>query len=170
MLLRRALIEARRASAMGQARPIADDVCDADHDAEFVALQAAFRRSGGVERADRLACAMGALPQGDAFSLDRLILSKRIFSFDWHGEVWVPLFQLDRRSLSPRSRPARVLAELRPVCDGWAILRWYARPNRWLQDLAPIDLLDSQPDQVLAAARAVHDGCRAADAIDAPWR
>ena len=64
------------------------------------------------------------------------------------------MFQFELRDLSVKQGPRKVLAELSPVLDGWALAAWFARPNSWLNDRSPVDTLDSNLAAVLAAARA----------------
>lgn len=47
-----------------------------------------------------------------------------------------------------------MLAELRPVFDGWALAAWFAKRNTWLNDRCPVDTVASNLMAVLEAARA----------------
>jgi len=47
-----------------------------------------------------------------------------------------------------------VLAELVSEYDGRRLAEWFVEPNGWLDEARPIDVLDSNPEEVLQAARA----------------
>jgi len=123
-----------------------------DHD--FIMMHAVYRASGGIARADELAGSLEEHACGDFVGLARLIVSRQIFSFQWHDSFWVPMFQFDRRSLHVKAGPRQVLHELTTVFDGWTLATWFAQPNGWLKEHRPIDLLDSKLAAVVEAARA----------------
>jgi uncharacterized protein (DUF2384 family) len=74
--------------------------------------------------------------------------------FEWGAQLWVPWFQFDRSDMTLRRGPAEVIAELEPVFGGWELASWFARPNLWIADQRPIDLIDVSHVSVLGAARA----------------
>ncbi len=119
----------------------------------FRALRQACRATGGIARGDDLAQRLEDCRRIDFISLARLIARRDIFAFEWQGSLWVPMFQFDPHDLSIRLAPQRVTAQLHAVRDGWTLATWFARPNGWLQGRRPLDLLDSQPDLVVRAAR-----------------
>jgi hypothetical protein len=59
-----------------------------------------------------------------------------------------------RHVAPPRPGPAGVIAELSPIFDGWELASWFAKPNLWIADAKPIDLVDECLGAVLGAARA----------------
>lgn len=123
-----------------------------EHD--FNALRHAFRPSGGIARGDDLARLLEDHRCGDFISLARFIAQHEIFAFQWRDSFWIPMFQFDLKDLSIREGPHRVLAELESVFDGWALAMWFAQRNWWLHEHRPVDLLESDLDSVLQAARA----------------
>lgn len=56
--------------------------------------------------------------------------------------------------LTLRPAPRCVLDELHGALDGWALAGWYVRAQASLHGQRPLDLLDTDLDTVLAAARA----------------
>ena len=120
----------------------------------FRTVLSAYHASGGVARGDNLGRLLDDWQCGDFVSLARLIASGEIFSFRWHGENWVPMFQFDLRDLSCRPGPRQVSAELKSVFDDWTLAVWFVQPNSWLHAQRPLDLLDSNLPAVLQAARA----------------
>jgi hypothetical protein len=132
----------------------ADDVADFDPgDAGFIALCAAYRGSGGIARGTDLAHWMAGRGEGDSLALAALIVGRQVFSFDWNGTFWVPVFQLSPRQPAWGAGARQVLAELAPLLDGWQLAAWFVRGNTWLSGQRPLDLLAGQPDRALAAAR-----------------
>ena len=121
---------------------------------DFVTMLTAYHASGGMARGDNLGRLLDDWQCGDFVSPARLIAAGEIFSFKWHGENWVPMFQFDLRDLSVQPGPKQVLAELKPVFDDWTVAVWFVQPNSWLQEQRPLDLLDSDLPAVLQAARA----------------
>ena len=123
-------------------------------DRDFRVMRDVYRGSGGIARGDDLARLLEDHRCGDFISLARLIVNGEIFGFEWHDTYWVPMFQFDLRDLSNRPAVPRVLAELSTVFDGWALAVWFAQRNSWLNDQRPVDLLDTELDNVLQAASA----------------
>lgn len=123
-------------------------------DAQFVSLQDAYRSHGGLSRGDALADRMSLTGAGGYLDLARLIVGGQLFSFYWHQDFWLPLFQFDPQRLEPLEAPRRVLAALRGALDGWAIASWYATPAVALGGETPLARLDSDLPAVLALADA----------------
>lgn len=123
-------------------------------DAQFRGLRAAYRHSGGLARGDDLARLLEDRQQGDFISLAKVLVGREVFGFKWHEELWIPMFQFELRDLSIKRAHRPVLAELMPVFDNWSLADWFARPNSWLFDQSPVQLLGSNLPAVLAAARA----------------
>jgi hypothetical protein len=117
-------------------------------------MRQAYRATGGIARGEDLARWLEDRQLGDFVTLARLIVSGVVFSFEWQDAFWIPMFQFDRHDLSVRPGPQRVLAELAADFDGWSLAVWFAEPNSWLADRRPVDLLESNLDAVLQAARA----------------
>jgi len=65
----------------------------------------------------------------------------------------VPMFQFELRNLSVKPGLRQVLAELSTAFVGWALANWFVRPHGWLKDRRPVDLMDTDISQILAAAR-----------------
>lgn len=135
----------------GDAALVASDL---PNDRGFAAMRAAFRATGGLARADDLARLLDDHRQGVFPNLAALIDSGDVSGFEWRDALWVPMFQFELRDLSIKQRSRQVLAELPVSYDGWAIAAWFVRPNSWLNERRPVDLLDSNLPALLDAARA----------------
>lgn len=143
-----------RGSALPRTATIARN-CDTQRDdANFIALLNAYRPTGGLLRGDDLADLRAMRDQGDHAALARSIVAGEILCFEWNRTFWVPAFQLEGDSLIVGSGAHSVLAELSRAFDGWSAAQWFAAPNAWLRDRAPVDLMASDLPAVIDAARA----------------
>jgi hypothetical protein len=120
-------------------------------DALFVEMLRAYRRSGGLAReAEILERTHAARSPGWKVDSD----SGALICFEWGQRFWLPWFQFDPADMSLRPGPGRVVAELSPIFDGWGLASWFARPNLWIGNARPVDLIDDCLAGVLGAARA----------------
>ena len=114
---------------------------------EFAALNSAeLADLVGSRAANRAALAHGWQKQG------------RIFAVPVGREQRYPLFQIDLGSGKPKPAVARALEALRAAgLDGWQVALWFAGALARLGDRRPVDLLDAEPERVVAAAAAVDE-------------
>lgn len=113
-----------------------------ERDQRFLSMLRAFRQHGGLAREDAAAATDG--PRA----------TDVVIRFEWGGARWRPHFQFDPATGRPREVVTRVARELQHAMDGWALACWFAEPNAWLSGQRPVDLLDSDPTEIHAAARA----------------
>jgi hypothetical protein len=123
-------------------------------DEGFISMLEQYRASGGIANGAELAQRKIQCKDNNLSALARLIVSGEVFSFEWYGSFWVPLFQFNPQELTTRYCVGQVLRELTTVFDGWALAVWFVQANAWIENKKPIDLLDSHLSQVLHAARA----------------
>lgn len=119
----------------------------------FSALLAAYRATGGTARGDDVARLLDDHRLGDFDTLARLVASNAVFGFEWLSTLWIPMFQFKLRDLSIKPGAQLVMAELGASFDGWARAAWFALPNSWLNDRRPVDLMDTDLNEVLGVAR-----------------
>ena len=131
-----------------------DDVGAVPNRRGFDALLAAYGATGGTACGDALGQHLQDQQRGDLMTLARLITNRQIFTFEWQSTFWIPMFQFEPSDFSARRGPSKVLAELSPVFEGWALAAWFAQPNCWLHGKRPVDQLDVNLPAVFAAARA----------------
>ena len=120
---------------------------------EFAAMLLAFKTTGGALRSDELSRLLEQRKKGDQVRLAKLVGSRELCSFEWHCKCWVPMFQFEPGDLSMRPGPRQVIFELGGFRQGWALAKWFVQPNAALNGRLPIDLMQSDLDDVLAAAR-----------------
>lgn len=121
----------------------------------FVALLEAFRATGGTAPGDIVARLLEDHQVGDVVSLAKLIYSGQVFGFEWRADFWIPMFQFDADDLVLNAGAQRVRAALPPLWSGWALASWFAGPNAWLDGRSPADMLDSDLEAVIRAARSL---------------
>ncbi|TDP71078.1 hypothetical protein [Roseateles toxinivorans] len=131
-----------------------EQISDLPSSLGFIGLQAAFRATGGTARADDLARLLEYRRSADGATLPELMAEGAVFGFRWRHCLWIPMFQFDLADLSIKRGPHAVLEELSNDFDGWTRAAWFARPTAWLQGRRPVDLLESNLNAVLGAARA----------------
>jgi hypothetical protein len=83
----------------------------------------------------------------------KLLRKGQLFAVRYRGQDFYPSFQFDVAEARPRPVIARALGRLQAAgLRGWEIAFWFTDPNGWLDDSRPVDLLQSDPDAVAAAA------------------
>jgi len=128
--------------------------CRRIEDQQHCMMTAAFERSGGLASLNFVEKLMYR------HSGKRLIDSsghdprRRILSYPWKAQTLVPLFQFDMADMSRRIEVDAVICELADIFDDWSLALWFAQPNCWLQDCAPVDVIRWDHDAVFNAARA----------------
>ena len=125
------------------------------HDAHTVMrLLDAFSDIGGVVNGDTLATLLRERTGQPISLLAGWIVHRRVLSFSWHSQTFLPLFQFDLALPQVRPGVLQLMAELRGVFDDLELADWFARPNSWLGDIAPARLYVDNFPAVLHAARA----------------
>lgn len=141
------------ATSIDALMPVPDhDISDAPSAAGFAAMQKAFAPSGGLVRADDLVRQFRDRQRGDYVQLARMIAVGDVCSYEWQRILWLPMFQFDPHDLSVKQSARMVLDELGNEFEQWALAAWFARPNPWLADRRPVDLLRLNPLAVIEAA------------------
>ena len=120
---------------------------------DFDTMLADYMWSGGIARHQEVASRLEETHAGTSSSLQRLLDSHAVFAFDWRGSLWLPMFQFQQPGMFVKPPSRKVLSELAGVFDGWSLAVWYLQPNTWLDNRRPVDMLDTHPAAVLAAAR-----------------
>jgi hypothetical protein len=131
-----------------------DFISENARDRQFIEMLRGFRETGGLARGDEVADMLLRATGHDVSLLARWIVTKQVLSFDWHGELWLPLFQFELATMERRENVRRVIAELSPAFDAWHLSCWFATPNSWLSGRAPVESLAIDLPAVLQAARA----------------
>jgi hypothetical protein len=81
----------------------------------------------------------------------------RVLAVEWNGSMVFPTFQFDA-DVQPRPAVATVLTHLRAAgLSAWQQALWFNAATGWLGDRRPVDLLDTDPAAVVAAAAAFHE-------------
>jgi hypothetical protein len=119
----------------------------------------AFLAEFGALTSKEVAELAGSRATNRAALANRWKAQGRIFAIETGGQSLFPAFQFAEDG---QARPvvAEVLAALGPKAAGWQTALWFTGANGWLGAKRPVDLLESAPEAVAAAAR------REAEAFD----
>jgi hypothetical protein len=82
--------------------------------------------------------------------VSRWVKESRVFAVDTPGGRVFPGFQFSGGE--PRPVIARVLAALGTELRGWEVLTWFTGSSGYIDGDRPVDLLETAPDEVVAAA------------------
>jgi len=121
---------------------------------QFVDLLNAYRRSGGLARAQELAARFQRQGINDISPLAGWLLRREVISIEWQSKIWLPLFQFQPAGMALHPGLSPVLAELVAVYTDWDVATWFTQPNPWLANATPADSLAMGAAHVLDAARA----------------
>jgi hypothetical protein len=105
----------------------------------------------GALTAEQVANQAGSTASNRSALASRWHSEGRIIGVPLHGRTLYPAFQF--RDGRPSPIVARAGAILRDRgLSGWPLALWFTTPSGWLWDRRPVDLLDEDPERVLAAA------------------
>src|SRR5664279_6531996 len=79
--------------------------------------------------------------------------NREIFAIQHGREDYLPLYGLDPRDHRPRKEMAEILKIFGDAKEGWGLAFWFAGLNSFLDDKRPQDVLATDPEQVIAAAK-----------------
>ena len=126
----------------------------ANQDYQYREMERSFRDKGGIASADEVSDMLGRHTDQPISMLARWIVDREVLSFDWQARKMVPLFQFEHHTMRLRPLVVDVIRELVPVLNDWELSLWFAHPNGWLDDAAPVDTIDVDARAVYEAARA----------------
>jgi hypothetical protein len=126
-----------------------------DKGEQYISMLEAYRQHGGLARGEEVADLLRHRNTHCSIStLARSIVTREVLSFQWHTELWLPLFQFNLNDMSHKDAPRRVTAELAAAFDAWNLSCWFVQPNSWLKERMPLELIARDADAVLHAAKA----------------
>jgi hypothetical protein len=131
--------------------PLSSPVACAD--GEFIDLLEAYRGSGGLARAKEVRVQVARQHQASLAMLASWIVRRQVICFVWQTKMWLPLFQFDPSSMTPRTGLRDVLSELAPAYADWELAQWFVRPHPGLANRTPAAALAQSPNAVLNVAR-----------------
>lgn len=108
-----------------------------------------YRGNGGLARAEHVLSSLSRRGVADLSSMARWIVECRVISFDWQSEIWLPLFQFDPVDMSLRPEVAPLIAEWDGLLDARELAQWFARPNGWLGELSPAEVIAAHAGRFL---------------------
>lgn len=132
-------------------RPPAATIEQARRNAE---TRARFLRKHEALEAEQVHALFGSKAKNKAALAARWRAEGKVFAVEHSGDLLYPAFQFDEGG-RPRPIIGKVLAALGPHVGPWQVALWFVSPNGWLDGARPIELMDTEPDRVLEAARDV---------------
>jgi hypothetical protein len=122
---------------------------------KMITVELAYRRHGGIVSADEVVNMLSERDHRQPLSrVARWLVAGSVVSFGWQARAWLPLFQFDPREMGVRPEVTAVIRELSGIFDEWELVSWFASPNTWLGNMAPVAAMTSLPAAVIEAARA----------------
>ena len=122
--------------------------------AMLVAARKAVLASGDWLSATELASLAGFSPRNPSAQPNKWKRQGQIFAIHHKGIDYFPGFGLDPdRGFRPLKALADVIGILAGHKDGWGMAYWFQSVNGFLGGKRPQDLLATDPDRVIAAAR-----------------
>jgi hypothetical protein len=76
-----------------------------------------------------------------------------IFAIQHGRDDYLPLYGLNSGNHRPRKEMAEILKVFGDAKDGWGLAFWFAGLNSFLDDERPQDVLATDPERVIAAAK-----------------
>ena len=122
-------------------------------DAQARALFDGYATRGGLVSGDSLLQAMRGSWRQPISVLARWIALRKVLSFTWRGEILLPSFQFEPPRHVPLDGVTEAVAELVDAFDDPGLAAWFIQPHTWLGDAVPADLVRTDPQAVLGAAR-----------------
>jgi hypothetical protein len=124
-----------------------------DRDRQFVQMLRQYRDTGGLARGDEVVERLAQHGGRGVPTLARQIVERSVMSFEWRGELWLPMFQFERADMALKPGPQQVAAELASAFDAWNTAFWFVQPNPWLKGRMPVDVITMELAEVIQAAR-----------------
>jgi hypothetical protein len=121
---------------------------------QFATMEHAYARRGGLVGGDEAAWLLRRHAGHPISVLARWIVERRVVSFTWESRLLVPMFQFTPCEMSLRAGVSEAARALSGRFDDWTIALWFARPNEWLGERAPLDVVELDPVAVTQAALA----------------
>lgn len=108
----------------------------------------------GALTASEVAELAGTKASNRRATASRWLTECQIFAVTHQGTRLFPAFQFDPETHKPKSVVRQVLRELpdQLVRGGWQLALWWTTPTAWLDWRRPLDLMDEEPEAVVAAA------------------
>ena len=123
-------------------------------DRQFVQMERAFRLNDGMACSGEVLTLLRRRCDQPISRLARWIVAREVVNFVWQSNRMLPLFQFELSTMTLRPPVTAVVRELVDVFDDWNLALWFAQPNAWLDDHAPVEIVNVDARAVLDAARA----------------
>ena len=119
----------------------------------LIDAKTAILKSGYVLPATEVAKLAGFSASNLSVQPNKWKRNREIFAIQHGREDYMPLYGLDSGDHRPRKEMAEILNIFGDAKDGWGLAFWFAGLNSFLDDERPQDVLATDPEQVIAAAK-----------------
>lgn len=123
-----------------------------EQDRMLIEARAAILKSGDFLPSTEVAKIAGFSSSNLSVQPNKWKRNREIFAIQYGREDYLPVYGLtsDHR---PRKEMAKILKIFGEAKDGWGLAFWFAALNSFLDDERPQDVLASDPESVIAAAK-----------------
>ncbi len=122
-------------------------------DRQLCLMERGFRSTGGIVSGDDVARLLRRRSDQPLSMLARWIVSREVVHFEWRSRTLLPLFQFELSTMRLGPEVTAIVRELEDVFDDWTMALWFAKPNTWLDDAAPAEVIYRDSRAVMNAAR-----------------
>jgi len=125
-----------------------------DGDPRMQEVMRACESSGGLWPGDAVAGMLRRRTSQPISLLARWIVDSLVVSIAWRGDYLLPAFQFDVANATVRRPVFAVLEALDGSLKDLDLASWFAMPNQYLDDAAPLDVIEHDMLAVVDAALA----------------
>ena len=119
----------------------------------LIEAKTAILNSGDFLPTTEVAKLTGFTSINSSVQLNKWKRNREIFTIQHDREDYLPLYSLNPDGHHPRKEMAEVLNVFGNAKDGWGLAFWFAALNSFLDDERPQDVLATDPERVIAAAK-----------------
>jgi hypothetical protein len=119
-----------------------------------------FERSGGMWTGVEVERMLQRRTARPISLLARWIVDSLVISVAWRGDYLLPAFQFDVANATVRRPVFALLEALDGTLKDLDLAAWFASPNEWLDGVAPVDMIDRDPEAAIDAAFAERRAAR----------
>lgn len=120
-------------------------------DDRFLQLMVKLRPHGGLLPIEEVR-SIGFVKHANLF-LGEALIRRDLFALTWRHRLWLPLFQFRMPGWELSTKASEIAGHLHPVLQGFDLAEWFVTSSPWLGERCPVDLLDTQTEQVRYAAQ-----------------
>ncbi len=122
-------------------------------DAVLSELIDGYSAHGGLASPDEVIYLMRPFWRQPISVLAKWIVDHKVVSFMWHAKIVLPMFQFVRPRMTPHPGVADAAPHLADLMGDEGVAAWFIRPCDFLGRVCPLELVMTDPEALLCAAR-----------------